>query len=170
MVTSHKKHVSFILYRKEVWEYKHLQFCLSWRETWFPAVRRDLVFKRSETNFWGDLRNLEGQNSGGIWTITIQINHQLDATISPILYLTFMYSSTCFGRPHAHHQELSNCSSSLWFYHWSVVIAVLVARVRAGSQPARPRAKALISPRSCYCSCWAPDDGREDARKMLSCT
>jgi len=26
-----------------------------------------------------------------------------------------MYSSTCFGRPNAHHQELTNCSSSLWF-------------------------------------------------------
>jgi hypothetical protein len=25
------------------------------------------------------------------------------------------YSSTCFGHPHAHHQELNNCSSSLWF-------------------------------------------------------
>jgi hypothetical protein len=35
-----------------------------------------------------------------------------------------MYSSTCFGRPHAHHQELNNCSSSLWFYRWSVVVAV----------------------------------------------
>ena len=33
-----------------------------------------------------------------------------------------MYSSTCFGRPHAHHQELNNCSSSLWFYRWSVVV------------------------------------------------
>jgi hypothetical protein len=40
-------------------------------------------------------------------------------------YLTFMYSSTCFGRPPAHHQELNNCSSSLWFYHWSVVVAVV---------------------------------------------
>jgi hypothetical protein len=38
----------------------------------------------------------------------------------------FIYSSTCFGRPHAHHQELNNCSSSLWFYLRSVVIAVLV--------------------------------------------
>ena len=28
--------------------------------------------------------------------------------------LTFIYSSTCLGRPHAHHQELNNCSSSLW--------------------------------------------------------
>jgi hypothetical protein len=37
-----------------------------------------------------------------------------------------MYSLTCFGRPHAHHQELSNCSSSLWFYRWSVVVAVLL--------------------------------------------
>jgi len=39
-----------------------------------------------------------------------------------------MYSSACFGRPHAHHQEL-NCSSSLWFYHWSVVVAVLLVVV-----------------------------------------
>ena len=36
-----------------------------------------------------------------------QIN-QLDSKISQVYYLTFMYSSTCFGRPHAHHQEL-NC-------------------------------------------------------------
>ena len=40
-----------------------------------------------------------------------------------------MYNSTCFGRPHAHHQELNNCSSSLWFYRWSVVIAVLLVAV-----------------------------------------
>ena len=43
-----------------------------------------------------------------------------------VYYLTFMYSSTCFGRPHAHHQELNNCSSNLWFYCWSVVVAVLL--------------------------------------------
>jgi hypothetical protein len=43
-----------------------------------------------------------------------------------IYYLMFMYGSTCFGRPHAHHQELNNCSSSLWFYRWSVVVAVLL--------------------------------------------
>jgi len=40
-----------------------------------------------------------------------------------------MYSSTCFGRLHAHHQELINCSSSLWFYRWSVVVAVLLVAV-----------------------------------------
>ena len=62
---------------------------------------------------------------------TIQINHQLDATISQVYYLTFMYSSTCFGSPHAHHQELNYCSSSLWFYRWSVVVAVLLVVVRA---------------------------------------
>jgi len=33
---------------------------------------------------------------------TYQIN-QLDATISQVYYLTFMYSSTCFRPPHAHH-------------------------------------------------------------------
>ena len=44
-------------------------------------------------------------------------------------YLTFMYSSTCFVCPHAHHQELNSCSSSLWFYRWSVVVAVLLVVV-----------------------------------------
>jgi hypothetical protein len=28
-----------------------------------------------------------------------------------------MYISTCFGSPHVHHQELNNCSSSLWFFN-----------------------------------------------------
>ena len=45
------------------------------------------------------------------------------------IILKFIYSSTCFGRPHAHHQELNNCSSSLWFYLRSVVIAVLLVLV-----------------------------------------
>jgi hypothetical protein len=39
--------------------------------------------------------------------------------------MTFIYSSTCFGRFPAHHQELNDCSSSLWFYLRIVVIAVL---------------------------------------------
>jgi hypothetical protein len=43
-----------------------------------------------------------------------------------------MYKSTCFGRPHAHHEELNNCSSSRWFYRWSVVVAVLLVVVGAG--------------------------------------
>ena len=50
-------------------------------------------------------------------------------------YLTFMYSSTCFGRPPAHHQELNNCSSSLWFYRWSVVLAVLLLVVGPAGRP-----------------------------------
>jgi len=90
--------------------------------------------------------------------------------ISQVHYLTFIYSLTYFGRPHAHDQEL-NCSSSLRFYHWNVVIAVLLVVVGL----ARPRPTALLSlrcnskTRGCYCSCWAPDDGREDARNTLSC-
>ena len=42
------------------------------------------------------------------------------------IILTFIYNSTCFRRPHAHHQELNNCSSSLWFYLRIVVTAVLL--------------------------------------------
>jgi len=36
--------------------------------------------------------------------------NQPDAAISRVYYLSFRYSSTCFGHPHAHHQELNNCS------------------------------------------------------------
>ena len=46
-----------------------------------------------------------------------------------------MYGSTCFGHPHVHHQELNNCSSSLWFYCWSVVVAVLLVVVGPASRP-----------------------------------
>jgi hypothetical protein len=31
------------------------------------------------------------------------------------IILTFIYSSTGYESLHAHHQELNNCSSSLWF-------------------------------------------------------
>ena len=46
-------------------------------------------------------------------------------------YLRFIYSSTCFGIPHTHHQKLNTCSSSLWFYLRSVVITVLLVVVRS---------------------------------------
>jgi len=41
------------------------------------------------------------------------------------LILTFFYSSTCFGHFPAHHQELTDCSGSLWFYLRIVMIALL---------------------------------------------
>jgi hypothetical protein len=46
----------------------------------------------------------------------IRINHQPDATIFQFIILTFIYSSTCFGRFPAHHQEPNDRSGSLWFY------------------------------------------------------
>ena len=55
---------------------------------------------------------------------TIQINHHPDATIFQFIILTFIYSSTCFGRFPAHHQELNDCSGSLWFYLRIVVVVV----------------------------------------------
>jgi len=79
-----------------------------------------------------------------------------DATISQVYYLTFTYSSTCFGHPHAHHQEPNNCSSSLCFYRWSVVAAVLLVVVG----PTGPTTTTTLLPprsngktRGCYCSC-----------------
>jgi hypothetical protein len=52
------------------------------------------------------------------------------------IILTFVYSSTCFGRFPVHHQELNDCSGSLWFYLHIVVIAVLCSW---SGRTARPR-------------------------------
>jgi hypothetical protein len=71
---------------------------------------------------------------------TIQINHQSDVIIFQFIILTFVYSSTCFGRFPAHHQELNDCSGSLWFYLRIVVTVVLCSwSGRPGGRPARPR-------------------------------
>jgi hypothetical protein len=56
-----------------------------------------------------------------------QINYQPDATIFQFFILTFIYSSTCFGG-FPTHQELSDCSGSLWFYLRVVVTVVLCSR------------------------------------------
>jgi hypothetical protein len=57
-----------------------------------------------------------------------------------------MYSSTCFGRPYPppNPQELNNYSSSLWFYRWNAVIAVLLFVVG----PDLPQPTTLLPPRS----------------------
>jgi hypothetical protein len=56
---------------------------------------------------------------------TVQINYQPDATNFQFIILTFVYSSTCFGRFPAHHQELNDCSGSLWSYLRIELIVVL---------------------------------------------
>jgi hypothetical protein len=66
----------------------------------------------------------------------IQINHQHDATNFQFIILTFVYSS--FGRFPAHHQELSDCSGSLWFYLRIVVTVVLCSW---SDRPARPQTR-----------------------------
>jgi hypothetical protein len=74
---------------------------------------------------------------------TVQIDHQLDATIFQFIILMFIYSLTCFGRSPAHHQELNDCSSSLWFYLRIVVIAVLF--VVGPGQPEREQFSAKFT-------------------------
>jgi hypothetical protein len=87
---------------------------------------------------------------------TIQINHQPDAIIFLFIILTFVYSSTCFGRFPAHYQELNDCSGSLWFYLRIVVRIVLCSW---SGRPAGPTTNtARLSPRyegktrGCDCS------------------
>ena len=66
---------------------------------------------------------------------TIQINRQPDAKIFQFIILTFIYSSTCFGRFPAHHQQLNDCSGSLWFYLRIVVTVVLCSWSGRSARP-----------------------------------
>jgi hypothetical protein len=56
---------------------------------------------------------------------TILIYHHSNATIFKFIILKFVYRSTCFGRFPASHQELNDCSGSLWFYLRIVVTGML---------------------------------------------
>src|SRR5215475_8894832 len=87
---------------------------------------------------------------------TIQINHQPNATILQFIIPTFIYSSTCFGRFPACHQELNDCSGSLWFYLRMVVIVVLCSWSGRPAGPttntARPSPRYESKTRGGHCS------------------
>jgi hypothetical protein len=73
---------------------------------------------------YGHMKPVYLQNKT-IYDLSFQINHQPDATVFQFIILTFIYSSTCFGSFPVHHQELTDCSGSLWFYLRIVVTVVL---------------------------------------------
>jgi hypothetical protein len=98
---------------------------------------------------------------------TIKVNHQPDVTVFQFIILTSVYGSTCFGRFPTHRQELNDCSDSLWFYLRIVVTAGRPAGPTTNTARLSPRYEGKT--RGCHCSHWAPDDGRENARNMLSC-
>ena len=99
--------------------------------------------------------------------------NQQDAATLQVYYLSFRYSSTCFGHPHAHHRELQQLQPLV--YLRSLEMAVLLVVVGpVVSQPAWPRPTALLSPSSdgkpeAATAVVAPDDRHGDARNMLSC-
>ena len=75
-------------------------------------------------------------------TDRIQIDHKPDATLFQFIILTFVYSLTCFGRFPAHHQELNDCSGSLWFY-LRIVVTVMLSSW--SDRPARPRTQPCVA-------------------------
>jgi hypothetical protein len=67
--------------------------------------------------------------------------------IFQFIILTFVYSSACFGRFSSHHQELNDCSGSLWFCLRIVVIVVLCSW---SGRPAGAYSISYMSDRYCY--------------------
>jgi hypothetical protein len=71
---------------------------------------------------------------------------------SIFIILKFIYSLTCFGRFPAHHQELNDCSISLWFYLRIVVIVVLCLWSGPTTNTARLSPRYEGKTRGYYCS------------------
>jgi len=90
------------------------------------------------------------------------------------IILTFIYSSTRFGRFSAHHQELNNCSSSLFFYLRIMVIAVLCSwsgyhhdtKVKPEAAPAV--VELLMMGRRTPESCWAVNKRQDHKLKIVA--
>jgi hypothetical protein len=68
-------------------------------------------------------------------------------------------------------RNYNNCSSSLWFYRWSVVLFVVVgpADQHNHDQQHCYHYAPTVKPEAATAVVVAPDDGREDARNMLRC-
>jgi len=64
----------------------------------------------------------------------------------------------------------NNCSSSLWFYRWNVVIAVMLVVVGPDHDQQHCYHRApTVKPEAATAIVVAVNDGHEDARNMLSC-
>jgi hypothetical protein len=82
---------------------------------------------------------------------TTEINHQPDATVFQCIILTFIYSSTCFGRFPSHHQELNDFSGSLILPSYrGDSRAVFVAGPTTNTARLSPRYEGKT--RGCHCS------------------
>ena len=66
---------------------------------------------------------------------TIQINQPTRCNNLSSSLLDVYVQLNMFRASSAHRQELNNCSSILWFYRWSVVIAVLLVVVGPTGRP-----------------------------------
>jgi len=118
---------------KQLWlQLEHVQVWQNiLRINWFFFTRISRDARSTKCKMWINFKICKSVHHR-----TFQINHQPDATVFQFIILTFIYSSTCFGRSPAHHQELNDCSSSLWFYLHIVVTVVLCLW---SGRPARPR-------------------------------
>jgi len=109
----------FIVLGDYVWKVMVLVWCLLVHYVW----PRELYLKAD----WGAkvIMKLVHIDLGFASPCIINWINQPYAESSQVCYLSFKYSSTCFGHPHAHHQELQQLQWQPLVYRRSLVIAVL---------------------------------------------
>jgi hypothetical protein len=122
-----------------------MQMCLNDNE--WNCINIHSVFRILASAFSNDMLRFTVVyiSSSGKYNTALTFWHQsftFNSNKSPTWYNNFsvyypdVCSSTCFGRFPAHHQELNDCSGSLWFYLRTVVIVVLCSWL---CRPDRPR-------------------------------
>jgi len=133
-------------------------------QTTVPHARNIIIFTFTRECKWLLITSNE--------LFMIQINHQPDATIFQFINLTFIYSSTCFGRFPAHRQEFKDLVAVSAFYLRIVVTVVLCSW---SGRLARPRTQhnchhdMKVKPEAATAVIELLTMGRKIPQNMLSC-
>jgi hypothetical protein len=104
------------------------------------------------------IKNLKFKVCKSVHHRTIQINHQQDATSFQFIILTFVYSSTCFGRFPAHHKEPNDWRRTQHDYHH---------HTKVKPEAATAVIELLMMGRKTPETCWAVNKGQDN--KLKNC-
>jgi hypothetical protein len=114
-------------------------------------------------------RYIDGDDSK-IWScVHIEITNKMQHSVT-IYYSMFIWSSTCFGRHTAHHQELKTLLAVSGFAYVEGVGRWSCWMLKASSNlnVSKPCKLSRMQNQRMLVQFWAPDDGRCVVQNMLS--
>ena len=67
----------------------------------------------------------------------------------------------------AHHQELRNCTHSIWYVPSLLAATTSVVEFQLNHASGSSKQASLAHTRCCVCNSWAPDDGQKNHLKHV---